>query len=53
VEATALGNILLTARARGLIEGDLEAMRALVARHVAPTRYLPSTRQAAQPVAMR
>jgi len=55
VEATALGNILLTARARGLIEGDLEALRAMVARHVAPTRYLPTTRRAdrAQPVAMR
>lgn len=41
VEATALGNVLLTARARGLVTGDLEAMRALVARHFPARRYEP------------
>jgi len=30
VEATALGNVLVQARARGLLSGDLEALRALV-----------------------
>ena len=30
VEATALGNVLVQARARGLLAGDLEALRALV-----------------------
>ncbi len=55
VEATALGNVLLTARARGLIDGDLEALRVLVAENVAATRYLPRTSQAAlsQPAAVR
>ncbi len=30
VEATALGNVLVQARARGLLEGDLESLRALI-----------------------
>jgi rhamnulokinase len=30
VEATAVGNVLVQARARGLVSGDLEALRALV-----------------------
>jgi rhamnulokinase len=30
VEATALGNVLVQARARGLIAGDLESLRALI-----------------------
>jgi rhamnulokinase len=30
VEATAIGNLLVQARARGSIRGDLETMRALV-----------------------
>ena len=30
VEATALGNVLVQARARGLLSGDLETLRALV-----------------------
>ena len=42
VEATALGNALVQARAVGLIDGDLETLRALVARHYAPVRYEPS-----------
>jgi rhamnulokinase len=42
VEATALGNVLLTARATGLIEGDLAALRASVNDRFPPTRYVPS-----------
>ncbi|MCV7418394.1 rhamnulokinase [Mycolicibacterium litorale] len=42
VEATALGNVLLTARATGLVDGDLEALRALVADRFPATRYVPS-----------
>jgi rhamnulokinase len=42
VEATAVGNVLLTARARRLVSGDLESLRALVADRFPPTRYLPS-----------
>ncbi|HXH36373.1 MAG TPA: rhamnulokinase family protein [Plantibacter sp.] len=43
VEATALGNILVQARAVGLIDGDLDTMRALVAASFEPTRYEPRT----------
>ncbi|WP_099022983.1 rhamnulokinase [Mycolicibacterium palauense] len=52
VEATALGNVLLTARARGLVRGDLEALRALVVRHFPVRRYVPRDSRArrAQPV---
>ncbi|MEN2739948.1 rhamnulokinase family protein [Microbacterium sp. X-17] len=42
VEATALGNALVQARAVGLVSGDLETLRALVARNYAPVRYEPS-----------
>lgn len=41
VEATALGNVLAQARAAGVIEASLEAMRALVARTQSVTRYTP------------
>ncbi len=41
VEATALGNALVQARAAGLVSGDLETLRALVARNYAPVRYEP------------
>lgn len=44
VEATALGNILVQARAAGLGglgEASLEALRAMVARTVEPERYTP------------
>lgn len=41
VEATALGNVLVQARAVGLLSGDLESMRALVARSFDPVRYEP------------
>jgi len=41
VEATALGNVLVQARAVGIIDGDLETLRALVVRSFEPTRYEP------------
>jgi rhamnulokinase len=41
VEATALGNVLLTARAHDLITGDLESLRGLVAAMFPPQRYTP------------
>ncbi|KAA9108169.1 rhamnulokinase [Microbacterium rhizomatis] len=41
VEATALGNVLVQARAMGYIDGSLEALRDLVARTHAPVRYDP------------
>ena len=44
VEATALGNVLVQARATGLIDGDLETLRALVARTNPPRRYQPRQR---------
>jgi rhamnulokinase len=42
-EATAIGNILVQARARGLVSGDLESLRAIVAAQFPPTRYAPAT----------
>jgi len=44
VEATALGNVLVQARAHGAVSGDLESLRALVAATFAPTRYDPRRR---------
>ncbi len=41
VEATALGNVLVQARARGLIAGDLESLRALVASTQDVRRFEP------------
>lgn len=41
VEATALGNVLIAARAHHLIDGDLEAMRHLVATGFPVHRYEP------------
>ncbi|WP_417563547.1 rhamnulokinase [Microbacterium sp.] len=41
VEATALGNVLVQARAAGLVTGSLEQLRALVARTSPPVRYEP------------
>jgi rhamnulokinase len=41
VEATAIGNVLVQARAQGLVNGDLEALRALVIRAHEPVRYEP------------
>jgi len=42
VEATATGNLLIQARSRGLLGGDLEALRAVVAAAGVTRRYLPS-----------
>lgn len=41
VEATALGNVLVQARAAGLISGELEALRSLITRHVPTRRFNP------------
>ena len=43
VEATALGNVLVQARAHGLLAGDLEALRALVRATQDVRRYEPRT----------
>lgn len=43
VEATALGNVLIQARARGLLAGDLETLRALVRATQDIRRYEPRT----------
>jgi rhamnulokinase len=43
VEATAIGNVLIQARAQGFIAGDLETLRGLVATAFPPISYLPST----------
>lgn len=41
VEATALGNVLVQARTVGSVDGDLESLRALIARTHTPRRYEP------------
>lgn len=41
VEATALGNVLVQARAHGTLRGDLEVLRALVRASQALRRYVP------------
>ncbi|WP_166866160.1 rhamnulokinase family protein [Salinibacterium sp. ZJ70] len=41
VEATAIGNVLVQARAHGLVEGDLAVLRTLVADTFPLTRYAP------------
>lgn len=41
VEATALGNVLVQARATGLLSGNLDVLRDLVARTHTPRRYDP------------
>jgi rhamnulokinase len=41
VEATAIGNVLVQARAAGFAAGDLESLRAIVARAFEPKRYTP------------
>ncbi|MBP2436639.1 rhamnulokinase [Microbacterium amylolyticum] len=41
VEATATGNLLVQARTAGLVSGDLEALRDIVARGVDVRRYRP------------
>ena len=44
VDATAIGNVLVQARAQGFVEGDLEALRAIVARAFPPTTFSPRGR---------
>jgi len=44
VEATALGNVLVQARARGLIRGDLVTLRAVIRATQPLRRYEPGTR---------
>jgi rhamnulokinase len=41
VEATAIGNVLVQARAQGFVSGDLEALRALVVAAFPVVRYEP------------
>lgn len=41
VEATAIGNVLVQGRAVGLLDGDLESLRALVAASFEPVRFEP------------
>jgi rhamnulokinase len=41
VEATAIGNVLVQARAEGLASGSLESLRTLVASAFSPKRYEP------------
>ena len=42
VEATAIGNLLVQARAHGLIDGDLESLRALIRATTELTRFEPA-----------
>lgn len=42
VEATAIGNVLIQARAHGFITGDLETLRGLVLNAFPPIVYLPT-----------
>ena len=48
VEATAIGNVLVQARANRFVDGSLESLRQLVATAFPPTRYEPS--RSASPV---
>ncbi|CAN5163095.1 rhamnulokinase family protein [soil metagenome] len=41
VEATALGNVLVQARAAGLVSGGIDALRAVITRSVSLQRYQP------------
>jgi rhamnulokinase len=43
VEATAIGNVLVQARAQGMVGGSLESLRSLVALAFAPLRYEPAS----------
>jgi rhamnulokinase len=45
VEATALGNVLVQARAQGIVTGDLESLRAIVAASQPPRRYSPASKR--------
>ena len=48
VEATALGNVLVQARAAGTLTGEVEDLRALVRATHRPVRYEPSRRTASR-----
>ena len=41
VEATAIGNVLVQARAQGFVDGSLESLRSVVAQAFAPREYQP------------
>lgn len=43
VEATAIGNLLVQARTHGLLHGDVDALRSVVAHSFAPRRYTART----------
>ncbi|MGO1768862.1 MAG: rhamnulokinase [Microbacterium sp.] len=43
VEATAVGNLLVQARAAGIVSGDLESLRAVVTATMEPRRFAPRT----------
>jgi len=47
-EATAIGNLVVQARAHGLVEGDLAALRSVVRAHQPPTAYEPQGQEVAQ-----
>jgi rhamnulokinase len=49
VEATAIGNVLVQARARALVQGDLETLRALVRSTCSLRRFTPRPHLAATP----
>jgi rhamnulokinase len=40
-EATAIGNVLIQARAQGIVTGSLESLRSIVAAAFAPKKYVP------------
>ncbi|HZB42909.1 MAG TPA: FGGY-family carbohydrate kinase, partial [Ilumatobacter sp.] len=42
VEATAIGNVLVQARACGMLSGDIEALRAVVKDSVSVTTFQPT-----------
>ncbi|HET6625553.1 MAG TPA: rhamnulokinase family protein [Nocardioidaceae bacterium] len=51
VEATACGNVLVQARTHGLLAGDLETLRAVVAESYPPVRYAPELSGGVAPMA--
>ncbi|MCB7135324.1 rhamnulokinase [Cellulosimicrobium marinum] len=53
VEATAIGNVLVQARAAGLVTGGLKDLRAVVRATTAPTRYAPRPTTFSAPRARR
>lgn len=50
VEATALGNVLVQARAAGVLSGGLGELRAVVRASQHPAEYVPATRPAPSPM---